>query len=65
MIDFTFTEAQDMFRKAAKVAVDIHGGYGCMTEYAVTRFYRDAAVLGPSAGTSEIMKVIIGRWTLS
>jgi alkylation response protein AidB-like acyl-CoA dehydrogenase len=51
--------------KAAKVAVDIHGGYGCMTEYAVTRFYRDAAVLGPSAGTSEIMKVIIARWTLS
>jgi alkylation response protein AidB-like acyl-CoA dehydrogenase len=51
--------------KAAKVAVDIHGGYGCMTEYAVTRYYRDAAVLGPSAGTSEIMKVIIARWALS
>jgi len=51
--------------KAAKVAVDIHGGYGCMTEYAVTRYYRDAAVLGPSAGTSEIMKVIIARWVLS
>jgi alkylation response protein AidB-like acyl-CoA dehydrogenase len=51
--------------KAAKVAVDIHGGYGCMTEYAVTRYYRDAAVLGPSAGTSEIMKVIIARWALA
>jgi alkylation response protein AidB-like acyl-CoA dehydrogenase len=51
--------------KAAKVAVDIHGGYGCMEEYAVTRYYRDAAVLGPSAGTSAIMKVIIARWALS
>jgi alkylation response protein AidB-like acyl-CoA dehydrogenase len=51
--------------KAAKTSVDIHGGYGCMEEYAVTRFYRDAAVLGPSAGTSAIMKVIIGRWALS
>jgi alkylation response protein AidB-like acyl-CoA dehydrogenase len=51
--------------KAAKVAVDIHGGYGCMEEYAVSRYYRDAAVLGPSAGTSDIMKVIIGRWVLS
>jgi alkylation response protein AidB-like acyl-CoA dehydrogenase len=51
--------------KAAKVSVDIHGGYGCMEEYAVTRYYRDAAVLGPSAGTSEIMKVIVGRWALS
>jgi alkylation response protein AidB-like acyl-CoA dehydrogenase len=51
--------------KAAKIAVDIHGGYGCMEEYAVTRYYRDAAVLGPSAGTSAIMKVIIARWTLA
>ena len=52
-------------QKAAKMAVDIHGGYGCMDEYAVSRFWRDAAVLGPSAGTSDIMKVIIGRWVLA
>jgi len=52
-------------QKAAKMAVDIHGGYGCMEEYAVTRFLRDSFVLGPSAGTSDIMKVIIGRWVLS
>jgi alkylation response protein AidB-like acyl-CoA dehydrogenase len=58
---FTTEAAQ----KAAKMAVDIHGGYGCMEEYAVSRYWRDAAVLGPSAGTSDIMKVIIGRWALS
>jgi alkylation response protein AidB-like acyl-CoA dehydrogenase len=58
---FTTEAAQ----KAAKMAVDIHGGYGCMEEYAVTRYWRDAAVLGPSAGTSDIMKVIIARWVLS
>ena len=58
---FTTEAAQ----KAAKMAVDIHGGYGCMEEYAVSRYWRDAAVLGPSAGTSDIMKVIIGRWVLS
>jgi alkylation response protein AidB-like acyl-CoA dehydrogenase len=52
-------------QKAAKIAVDIHGGYGCMEEYAVSRYWRDAAVLGPSAGTSDIMKVIIARWALS
>jgi alkylation response protein AidB-like acyl-CoA dehydrogenase len=52
-------------QRAAKMAVDIHGGYGCMEEYAVSRYLRDAAVVGPSAGTSEIMKVIIGRWTLA
>lgn len=52
-------------QRAAKMAVDIHGGYGCMEEYAVSRYLRDAAVLGPSAGTSDIMKVIISRWVLS
>jgi alkylation response protein AidB-like acyl-CoA dehydrogenase len=51
-------------QKAAKMAVDIHGGYGCMEEYAVTRYLRDAFVLGPSAGTSDIMKVIVARWVL-
>jgi alkylation response protein AidB-like acyl-CoA dehydrogenase len=58
---FTTEAAQ----KAAKMAVDIHGGYGCMEEYAVSRYWRDAAVLGPSAGTSDIMKVIVGRWVLA
>jgi alkylation response protein AidB-like acyl-CoA dehydrogenase len=58
---FTCETAQ----KAAKMAADIHGGYGCMEEYAVTRLLRDSFVLGPSAGTSDIMKVIIGRWVLA
>ncbi len=52
-------------QKAAKMAVDIHGGYGCMEEYPVTRYLRDSFVLGPSAGTSDIMKVIVARWALS
>ena len=52
-------------QKAAKMAVDIHGGYGCMEEFPVTRYLRDSFVVGPSAGTSDIMKVIIARWALS
>ena len=52
-------------QKAAKMAVDIHGGYGCMEEFPVTRYLRDSYVLGPSAGTSDIMKVIVARWALS
>jgi alkylation response protein AidB-like acyl-CoA dehydrogenase len=58
---FTTEAAQ----KAAKMAVDIHGGYGCMVEYPVTRYLRDSFVLGPSAGTSDIMKIVIARWVLS
>jgi len=52
-------------QRAAKMAADIHGGYGCMEEYAVSRYLRDSFVVGPSAGTSDIMKVIISRWVLS
>ncbi len=52
-------------QRAAKMAADIHGGYGCMDEYAVTRYLRDSFVLGPSAGTTDIMKVIVSRWVLS
>ncbi|MBN2231909.1 MAG: acyl-CoA dehydrogenase family protein [Deltaproteobacteria bacterium] len=48
-------------QRAAKMAADIHGGYGCMNEYAITRYLRDSFVLGPSAGTSDVMKVIIAR----
>lgn len=58
---FTTEAAQ----KAAKMAVDIHGGYGCMDEYAVSRYLRDSFIVGPSAGTSDIMKVIIGRWVIA
>ena len=54
-----------LYEVITKMAIDIHGGYGCMEEYAVTRYLRDAAVLGPSAGTSDIMKVIVARWALS
>jgi alkylation response protein AidB-like acyl-CoA dehydrogenase len=36
-----------------------------MDEYAVSRYLRDSFILGPSAGTSDIMKVIIGRWVIA
>lgn len=42
-------------------AVQIHGGYGMMSEFPVSRFFRDARQLEIGAGTSEIMREIIGR----
>lgn len=51
--------------RAAKNTCDIHGGYGVMMEFAAQRLLRDAQVLIPSAGTSEIMKVVIARAALS
>jgi alkylation response protein AidB-like acyl-CoA dehydrogenase len=52
-------------QRAAKMALDIHAGYGCMEEYAVTRYLRDVFMIGPSAGTSDIMKIVIARWVLA
>ncbi|MDT3439673.1 MULTISPECIES: acyl-CoA dehydrogenase family protein [unclassified Pseudofrankia] len=41
--------------------LQLHGGYGYMTEYPVARAYLDARVQTIYAGTTEIMKEIIGR----
>lgn len=41
--------------------VQIHGGAGYMDEYPISRMYTDARVTRIYAGTSEVMKLIIGR----
>jgi alkylation response protein AidB-like acyl-CoA dehydrogenase len=45
--------------------VQLHGGYGYMTEYPIARAYADARVTRIYGGTTEIMKEIIGRSILS
>jgi len=47
--------------KAARNAIQIHGGYGYTKEYAVERSYRDAQLGVLGGGTSEIQRMIIGR----
>lgn len=41
--------------------LQLHGGYGYMAEYEISRLYADARVQRIYGGTSEIMKEIIGR----
>ena len=50
---------------AAKKAIEIHGSYGIMKEYAVQRLFRDAMVTVPAGGTAEIAKVVIARAALT
>jgi alkylation response protein AidB-like acyl-CoA dehydrogenase len=50
--------------RAANAAVEIHGGYGCMMEYPTQRYLRDAALLCPSAGTSDVMRIVVARAAL-
>lgn len=51
--------------RAADEALQIHGGYGFIGEYAVQRFYRDAKIIEIYEGTKEIEKIIISRSLLA
>jgi alkylation response protein AidB-like acyl-CoA dehydrogenase len=42
-------------------AIQIHGGYGYVKDYAVERYYRDARVMEIYEGTSEIQRLVIAR----
>ncbi len=53
--------ASEMLEKVASDAVQIHGGYGYMDEYPVSRIYKGAKILQIVEGTSEILRMIIGR----
>jgi alkylation response protein AidB-like acyl-CoA dehydrogenase len=53
--------ATELAGKVADTCVQLHGGAGYMDEYRISRLYTDARVMRIFAGTSEIMKEIIGR----
>jgi alkylation response protein AidB-like acyl-CoA dehydrogenase len=53
--------ASEMVEKVASDAVQIHGGYGYMAEYPVSRYYTGAKVLQIVEGTSEVMRIILSR----
>jgi alkylation response protein AidB-like acyl-CoA dehydrogenase len=42
-------------------AVQLHGGYGYVTEYPAERFMRDAKGLQIFEGTNQIQRYVIGR----
>ncbi|NOU45539.1 MAG: acyl-CoA dehydrogenase [Bacteroidales bacterium] len=51
----------EIAKEVADEAVQIHGGYGLMKDYAVERFYRDQRLLQIGEGTSEIQRLVISR----
>lgn len=53
--------ATEVAKKAADMAIQIHGGYGYSNEYAPERLWRDARVGSLYEGTSQIQQLIIGR----
>jgi butyryl-CoA dehydrogenase len=57
--------ATERAMEAAHQAVQIHGGYGIVSEYPVSRAFGDAKVLEIVEGTSEIQRMIISRELLA
>jgi short/branched chain acyl-CoA dehydrogenase len=51
----------ELSRRVCNEALQIHGGYGFMDEFPVSRFYRDQKVLEIGEGTNEIQRMVIAR----
>jgi alkylation response protein AidB-like acyl-CoA dehydrogenase len=51
----------DLQNKVADACLQLHGGYGYMTEYPISRAWLDSRVQSIYGGTNEIMKEIVGR----
>ncbi len=53
--------AAEVSRRVVNEAVQIHGGYGFMDEYPVSRMYRDQKVNEIGEGTNEMQRLLIAR----
>ena len=56
--------ASEAAERACFKAIQIHGGYGYMSEYDVERIYRDNRLTTIGEGTSEIQRLVIARQVL-
>ncbi|WP_370424018.1 acyl-CoA dehydrogenase family protein [Streptomyces sp. QH1-20] len=57
--------ATELQKRVADRCLQLHGGYGYMTEYRVAKAFTDGRIQTIYGGTTEIMKEIIGRSLLS
>jgi alkylation response protein AidB-like acyl-CoA dehydrogenase len=53
--------ASEMAERVCSDAIQIHGGYGYLSDFPVERLYRDVRVCQIYEGTSDIQRLIIGR----
>ncbi len=53
--------ASEVSSRATNDAIQIHGGYGYVTDYPVERYMRDAKLTEIGEGTSQIQRLVIAR----
>jgi short/branched chain acyl-CoA dehydrogenase len=51
----------ELSNRVVNQALQIHGGYGFMEEYAISRLYRDQKVLEIGEGTNEVQRMVIAK----
>jgi alkylation response protein AidB-like acyl-CoA dehydrogenase len=47
--------------RAVNVALQVHGGYGFMDEFPISRLYRDQKILEIGEGTNEVQRMVIAK----
>jgi butyryl-CoA dehydrogenase len=53
--------ASEMAERVCSDAIQIHGGYGYMSDYPVERIYRDVRICQIYEGTSDVQRLVIAR----
>ncbi|HEY7794577.1 MAG TPA: acyl-CoA dehydrogenase family protein [Gaiellaceae bacterium] len=51
----------ELSNRAVNWALQIHGGYGFMDEYPISRLYRDQKILEIGEGTNEVQRMVIAK----
>ena len=51
----------ELAHRAVNDALQIHGGYGYMEEFAISRLYRDQKILEIGEGTNEVQRMVIAK----
>jgi alkylation response protein AidB-like acyl-CoA dehydrogenase len=56
--------ASEVATRAAHAAIQVHGGYGYLTEFTVERLWRDARITEIYEGTTEVQKMVVAAQVL-
>jgi short/branched chain acyl-CoA dehydrogenase len=51
----------ELAHRVVNHALQIHGGYGFMEEFAISRLYRDQKILEIGEGTNEVQRMVIAK----
>ena len=51
----------ELSNRAVNASLQIHGGYGFMDEFAISRLYRDQKILEIGEGTNEVQRMVIAK----